>query len=148
MAEFHSFVRERQQVDVSGSRSRVLINSAFAFCNQPRFRSGRIIYKLKIRMFRGHLGLLMILHVCCLQVFQLTALLVKSPSELHPVFTVSLIGVAIDHKKVNGAVACVQGFVRQPLFTQRNFFSETGISMINTAVAAADAVRHSSHFYP
>ena len=70
------------------------------------------------------------------------------PSELHPVFTLSLNGVAIDHEKVKGAVTCVQYFVRHPLFTQRSFFSETGISMLNTAVTAADAVRNSGRFDP
>ena len=83
-----------------------------------------------------------------LQIFQLTALVVRGPSELHPVFTVSLDGVAIDHEKVKGAVACVQDFVRHPLFTQRNFFSETGISMLNTAVTAADAVQNNARFDP
>ena len=67
---------------------------------------------------------------------------------MHPVFTVSFNGVAISHDKMKGAVACVQDFVRHPLFTERNFFSVTGISMLNTAVAAADAVRHSSKFDP
>ena len=74
--------------------------------------------------------------------------MVRSPSELHPVFTVSLNGVAIDHEKVKGAVACVQDFVRHPPFTERSFFSETGISMLNTAVAAADAVQNSARFDP
>ena len=45
-------------------------------------------------------------------------------------------------------MACVQDFVRHPLFTQRSFFSETGISMLNTAVTAADAVRNSARFDP
>ena len=72
----------------------------------------------------------------------------KGPSELHPVFIMSLDGVAIDHEKVKGAVACVQDFVRHPLFTQRSFFSETGISMLKTAVTAADAVRNSDRFDP
>ena len=72
--------------------------------------------------------------------------MVKGPSEVHPVFTVSLDGVAIDHEKVKGAVACVQDFVRHPSFTQRSFFSETGIGMLNNAVTAADAVRNSAHF--
>ena len=74
--------------------------------------------------------------------------MVRGPSELHSVFTVSLNGVAIDHEKVKGAVAFVQDFVRHPLFTQRSFFSETGISMLNTAVTAADAVRNSGRFDP
>ena len=83
-----------------------------------------------------------------LQIFQLTALVVRGPSELHPVFTVSLDGVAIDHEKVKGAVPCVQDFVHHPLFTQRSFSSETGIGMLNTAVTAADAVRNSDRFDP
>ena len=45
-------------------------------------------------------------------------------------------------------MACVQDFVRHPLFTQRSFFSETGISVLNTAVTAADAARNSSRVYP
>ena len=86
--------------------------------------------------------------MCCFQIFQVTTLLMKGHSELHPVFTVFLNVVAIDHEEVNGAVACVQDFVRHSLITQRNFFSETGISMLNTAVAAADALRHNSEFHP
>ena len=86
--------------------------------------------------------------MCCFQNFQLTALVVKGPSELHPVFIVSLNGVAISHENVKGAVACVQDFVRHPLFRQRNFFSETGISTMNTSVTAEDAVRKSDNFDP
>ena len=74
--------------------------------------------------------------------------MVKGPSEVHPVFTVSLDGVAIDHEKVKGAVACVQDFVRHPSFTQRSFFSETGIGMLNNAVTAACVVRNSARFDP
>ena len=74
--------------------------------------------------------------------------MVKCSSDLHPVFTVSVYEYALDHEKVKGTVACVQYFVRHPLFTQRNFFSETGIKMLNTAVTAADAVRNSSKFDP
>ena len=72
--------------------------------------------------------------------------MVKGPSEVHPVFTVSLDGVAIDHEKVKGAVACVQDFVRHPSFTKRSFFSDTGIGMLKNAVTAADAVRNSDRF--
>ena len=75
--------------------------------------------------------------MCCFQIFQLTVLVVEGPSELHPVFTVTLHGIAIDLEKVKWAVAGVQDFVRHPLFTQSNIFSETGISMLNTAVTAA-----------
>ena len=74
--------------------------------------------------------------------------MVKVPSESHPVFTVSLNGVAIDHDRVKGAVACVQDFVRHPLFTQRSSFSETGISMLDTAITAADTVQNNARFDP
>ena len=40
-AEFHSFVREQRQVETSSNGSRAPINSVFAFCNQPGFRSRR-----------------------------------------------------------------------------------------------------------
>ena len=72
--------------------------------------------------------------------------MVKEPSELHPIFTVSLNAVAIDHEQVKGAVACVPDFLRHPLFTQRNFFSDSGIRMLNTAVISADSIRNSSKF--
>ena len=116
--ECHSFVREQQQVEVSGSRSRVPINSVSAICNQPGICSRRNLRKVSIMMLRSHLGLLMILHVCCFQVFQLTALVVMGPSASNIVFTVSLEGVVNNHEKVNGAVPCVQDFVRHPLFTR------------------------------
>ena len=74
--------------------------------------------------------------------------MVKGPSEVHPVFTVSLDGVAIDHEKMKRAVACVLDFVRHPSFTQRSFFSDTGIGMLNNAVTAADAVRNRDRFNP
>ena len=85
-------------------------------------------------------------HMSCFQIFQLAALVVKGPSELHSVFIVSLNGNAISHEQVKVAVACVQDFVRHPLITQKNFFSETGISMLNTVITAADSVQNSSKF--
>ena len=45
-AEFHSFVREQQQVETSGNRFRVPICSVFAFCNQPHSRSRRNLHKV------------------------------------------------------------------------------------------------------
>ena len=55
--EFHSFVREQRQVETSGNRSRVPINSVFAFCNQPGFRSRRNLHKVSIIVLRSHLDL-------------------------------------------------------------------------------------------
>ena len=50
-AELHSFVREQRQVETTGNRSRVPINSVFALCNQPGFRSRRNLHKLSIMCF-------------------------------------------------------------------------------------------------
>ena len=50
-AEFHSFVREQRQVEMGSHRSRAPINSVFAFCNQPSFRSRRNLHKVGIFVF-------------------------------------------------------------------------------------------------
>ena len=50
-AEFHSFVREERQVETSSHKSRAPINSVFAFCNQPSFRSRRNLHKVGILCF-------------------------------------------------------------------------------------------------
>ena len=84
--------------------------------------------------------------MCCFQIFQLTALVKKGPSELHPVFTVSLNGVAIDHEQVKGQWRVCRILFVIPCYIQTNFFSETGISVLNTAVTGADAYRSSSKF--
>ena len=47
-AEFYSFVREQRQVEMSSHRSRAPINSVFAFCSQPSFRSRRNLHKVGI----------------------------------------------------------------------------------------------------
>ena len=59
-AEFHSFVREQRQVETSSNRSRAPINSVFAFCNQPSFRSRRNLHKVVINFLKGHLTSLMV----------------------------------------------------------------------------------------
>ena len=59
-AEFHSFVREQRQVEINGNRSRAPINSVFAFCSQPGFRSRRNLHKVSIIVFQIHLDVLMI----------------------------------------------------------------------------------------
>ena len=51
-AEFHSFVREQRQVETSSHRSCAPINSVFAFCNQPSFRSRRNLHKVGILCLR------------------------------------------------------------------------------------------------
>ena len=59
-AEFHSIVREQRQVETSGNRSRAPINSVFAFCSQPSFRSRRNLHRLSIIVLPSHLGVLIV----------------------------------------------------------------------------------------
>ena len=47
-AEYHSFVREQRQVEISSHRSRAPINSVLAFCNQLSFRSRRNLHRVGI----------------------------------------------------------------------------------------------------
>ena len=58
-------------------------------------------------------------------------------------FTINLDCVAISKEEVRGALLCVQDFVRSPHFTQRNFFSETGLAMLSESVAIADSISSS-----
>ena len=52
--------------------------------------------------------------------------------------------VAIREDIVRGVLMCVQDFVRDPVFTQRSFFSETGLEMLSEAAAIADSITSSS----
>ena len=63
-------------------------------------------------------------------------------------FTVNLNQVAIREEVVRGVLLCVQDFVRDPLFTQRNFFSETGVTTLSQAAAIYDSITCSSVYAP
>ena len=49
---------------------------------------------------------------------------------------------------MRGVLFCVQDFVRSPHFTQRNFFSETGLTMLSESVAIADSIASSPVYAP
>ena len=63
-------------------------------------------------------------------------------------FTISLDRVAIKKEEVRGVLFCMQDFVRGPHFTQRNFFSETGLTMLSESVAIADSITSSPVYAP
>ena len=63
-------------------------------------------------------------------------------------FTISLDRVAINKEEVRSVLLCVQDFVRSPHFTQRNFFSETGLTMLSESVAIADSIASSPVYAP
>ena len=63
-------------------------------------------------------------------------------------FTINLDRVAIKKEEVRGVLLCVQDFVRSPHFTQRKFFSETGLSILSESVAIADNITSGPLYAP
>ena len=82
------------------------------------------------------------------QVFQLTTLVIRGSSAKCDEFTINLDRVAIKTEEVRVVLLCVQDFFRSPHFTQRNFFSETGLTMISESVAIAGSISSSPVFAP
>ena len=76
-----------------------------------------------------------------------TLFLQDSVEEL-PAFAVSLDGLALNRRVVETSIACVQSFVRSPRFTQRDFFSDNGITLLVSAVNAAGSLRDISTCEP
>ena len=70
----------------------------------------------------------------------MTALFQSGPAEEIPRFQINLDRVTIDRRAIDSAVCCVQSFVRDPLFTQRDFSTNNGISMLLSAVNVAGSV--------
>ena len=50
--------------------------------------------------------------------------------------------------EVHSAIHCVQDFIRNPHFTQRNFFSDSGIAMLAESAAISHRITHSAVFEP
>ena len=63
-------------------------------------------------------------------------------------FIVNLDRVMICEDEVQSAIPCVQDFVRSPHFTQRIFFSDSGIAMLAESAAISDRITHSAIFEP
>ena len=82
------------------------------------------------------------------QVFQLIALIVRGPVTCGGQFIINLNGVMICEDEVHSAILCVQDFIRRPHFTQRNFFSDSGIAMLAESAAISDKITHSAVFEP
>ena len=80
--------------------------------------------------------------------FQLTTLVIRGTPTPGEEFTISLDRVAMKKEEVRGVLLCVHDFVRSPHFTQRNFFSETGLTMLSESVAIADSITSSPVYAP
>ena len=79
---------------------------------------------------------------------QLTTLFQRGPAEEIPQFKLSLNRVTIGRHSIDSAICCVQSFVRDPLFTQRDFFTDVGISMLLSALNIAGGVCEDSVYDP
>ena len=80
------------------------------------------------------------------QVFQRTALIMRAPLTCGGRFIINLDRLMICEDEVQSAILCVQDFVRSPHFTQRNFFSDSGIAMLAESAAISDWITHSAVF--
>ena len=78
----------------------------------------------------------------------MTALFQRDPAEEIPRFQINLDRVMIDRRAIKPAVCCVQSFVRDPLITQRDFFTDNGISILLSAVNVAGSVCEDSVYDP
>ena len=54
----------------------------------------------------------------------------------------------ICESNVHSGILCMQGFIRSPHFTQRNFFSDSGIAMSAESAAISDGITHFAVFEP
>ena len=78
----------------------------------------------------------------------MTTLFLRDSVEELPAFTVILNGVALNRQVVQTSIACVQSFVRSPLFAQLDFFSDIGIKLLVSAVNVAGLIRDQSTCEP
>ena len=78
----------------------------------------------------------------------MTALFQRGPAEKIPRFQINLDRVSLDRCAIDSAVCCVQSFVRNPLFSQRDFFTDNGISMLLSTVNVAGSVCDDSVYEP
>ena len=149
-SEYQSFVQEQRQLERTATRSRPDVGNVLSFCSaQAGFRVRSHLYKVCI----GSSIVVSIwlqfwfIHVS-FQVFQLTALALRGPLPSGDRFSVDLDRVAIREDIVRGVLLCVQDFVRDPVFTQRSFFSGTGVAMLSEAAAISDSITSSSLYAP
>ena len=152
-AEYQSSVQEQRQLERSSTRSRPDVGDVLSFCSgQAGFRAHRHLYKVCIvaRMVvtPAPVSCFSISCSCMFQVLQLTTLVIRRSSTPCEDFTKNLDRVAINKEEVRGVLLCVQDFVRSPHFTQRNFFSETGLAMLSESVAIADSITSNASYAP
>ena len=78
----------------------------------------------------------------------MTTLFQRGPAEEIPRFQLNPDRVTISRRSIDSAICCVQSFVRDPLFTQRDFFTDNGILMLLSAVNVAGSVCEDCAYNP
>ena len=70
----------------------------------------------------------------------MTTLFQRGPVEEIPRFELNLDHVTNSRRSIDSAICCVQNFVRNPLFTRRDFFTDNGILMLLSPVNIAGSL--------
>ena len=78
----------------------------------------------------------------------MAALIVRGASRRGAPLSINLDRVALSRELIEGVNTCVQDFVRDRLFMQKRFFSDSVMSMRKDAVAVADSVTVNEEFNP
>ena len=147
-SDYQSFVQEQRQLARSSTRSHPDIGDVLSFCSsQAGFRARQHLIKVcivtnMVKFRDRYVG------KSDFQVFQLTALIVRGPVTCRGRFSFNLDPVTICEDEVYSAILCVQDFMRSPHFTQRNFFSDSGIAMLAESASISDMITHRAIFEP
>ena len=64
----------------------------------------------------------------------------RGPTEEISRFELNLDRVTISHRSIDSTICCVQSYVRNPVFIQRDLLTDKGISMLLSAVNIAGSV--------
>ena len=149
-SEYQSFVQEQRQLERTSTRSRPDVGNVLTFCSsEAGFRVRSHLYKVCIVFNKAGFNLAAFsVHSCVVSGLSINS---SCPTWTLPSgekFTVNLDRVAIREDIVRGVLLCVQDFVRDPFFTQRTFFSETGVEMLSEAAAISDSITSSSVYVP
>ena len=153
-AENQSFVQEQKQLERSSTRSRPDVGDVLSLCSaQAGFRARRHLYKVCIVSnqtcwFDPYELSCPLSVVLLFQVIQLTTLVIRWHAIHGEKFIVSLNCVTIKEEEMRGVLLCAQDFVRSLHFTQRSFFSESGLTMLSESVAIADSITSSPVYAP
>ena len=78
----------------------------------------------------------------------MTDLILRGPVTSSEKFVINMDRVMISEDPVRGTLLCMKDFVRSPQFTQRNFFSDSGVTILTQSAAICDSITNSAVFEP